>query len=218
MARPSTPKLPVNKTLMSEVLQRVSNAKTKNEKVRILQEYKSEALTKILLCNFAQSVSFVFPPGATPYTEQERPKGIGHSLMFKEHRMIEKFIKKTVRGVTYFGCSKQPRPNIQQIKKEQLWIQLLEELHPEEAAVMDLVKDKKLTDRYKITKQNVIDAFPELRLQDEPDARPQARAAAPTEEPKRPEAAESKATTAKPKRRSRRTGSRTAVKSKPVSE
>ena len=35
--------------------------------------------------------------------------------------------------------------------------------------MLDLVKDGKLTDRYKITKQNVIDAFPELCLdRDEP--------------------------------------------------
>jgi hypothetical protein len=46
MARPTTPKLPVSKTLISEVLQRVSNAKTKAKKVEILQEYRSEALTK----------------------------------------------------------------------------------------------------------------------------------------------------------------------------
>ena len=45
-----------------------------------------------------------------------------------------------------------------------MWIQLLEALHQEEAEVLDLIKDKKLTDRYKITKQNVIDAFPELGL------------------------------------------------------
>lgn len=173
MARPSTPKLPVSKTLISEVLQRVSNAKTKDQKVDILREYRSEALTKLLLANFARSIRFVFPAGKTPYVEQERPKGIGHTVMFKEHRMVEKFITKTVNGVTYFGCSGGVRPNIQQLKKEQLWIQLLEELHPEEAMVMDLIKDKLLTDRYKITKQNVIDAFPELRLQDEPEARPQ---------------------------------------------
>ena len=50
-----------------------------------------------------------------------------------------------------------------------MWLQLLEGLHPEEAHMLDLVKDGKLTDRYKITKQNVIDAFPELCLdRDEP--------------------------------------------------
>ena len=56
---------------------------------------------------------------------------------------------------------------MQQLKKENLWIQILESLHSDEAEVLDLVKDKKLTSRYKITKQNVIDAFPELGLQND---------------------------------------------------
>ena len=167
MARPATPKLPVSKTLISEVLQRVSNAKTKAKKVEILQEYKSPALTKVLLCNFAKSIEFCFPEGKTPYRPLDRPKGIEHQMLITEHRMLEKFIKKTVNGVTYYGCSNGTRPMMQQLKKENLWIQILESLHPEESQVLDLVKDKKLTSRYKITKQNVIDAFPELRLQDD---------------------------------------------------
>ena len=167
MARPSTPKLPVNKTLISEVLQRVSNAKTKAKKVEILQEYKSPALTKVLLCNFSKSIEFCFPEGETPYQKLDRPKGVDHQILFSEHRMLEKFIKKTVNGVTYYGCSNNVRPQMQQLKKENLWIQILEALHPEEAEVLDLIKDKKLTSRYKITKQNVIDAFPELLLQND---------------------------------------------------
>ena len=169
MPRPAKTKLPVNKTLISEVFQRVSNAKTKAQKIQILQEYKSPALTKLLLCNFARSIRFCFPSGKTPYEPQERPKGVDHQYMFTEHRLIEKFIAKRVNGVVYYGCSGTTRPRIQQLKKENLWLQLLEGLHPEEAEVMDLIKDKDLTSKYKITRQNVIDAFPELMLQDEPD-------------------------------------------------
>ena len=99
MARPQTPKLPVNQTLISEVLQRVSNAKTKLKKVEILQEYKSPALTKVLLCNFAKSIDFVFPSGATPYTPLDRPKGVQHKLLWTEQRLLDKFITKTVNGV-----------------------------------------------------------------------------------------------------------------------
>ena len=164
MARPSTPKLPVPKTLISEVLQRVSNAKTKAKKVEILQEYKSAALTKLLLCNFAKNIQFVFPSGKTPYTPLDRPKGIEHKMLFSEQRLIDKFITKTVNGITYYGCSGGTKPGIQQLKKENIWIQLLESLHAEEAELLDLVKDGELTSRYKITKQNVIDAFPELGL------------------------------------------------------
>lgn len=165
MARPKTPKLPVSKTLISEVLQRVSNAKTKDEKVSVLIEYKSDALTKVLLCNFANSVTFLFPEGRTPFTASEMPIGISHQMLITEHRLLEKFIKKTVNGVVYYGCSGQTKPNIQQLRKEALWIQLLEALHADEAEILDLVKDKKLSTRYKITKQNVIEAFPELNLQ-----------------------------------------------------
>ena len=167
MARPATPKLPVHKTLLSEVLQRASNAKTKAKKVEILQEYKSAALTKVLLCNFATTISFCFPEGETPYRALDRPKGVDHQILYTEHRMLEKFIKKTVNGITYYGCSNGTRPQMQQLKKENLWIQILESLHHEEAEVLDLIKDKKLTSRYKITKQNVIDAFPELGLQND---------------------------------------------------
>lgn len=167
MARPSTPKLPVAKTLISEVLQRVSNAKTKAKKVEILQEYKSPALTKVLLCNYAQSIDFVFPEGKTPYTPCDKPAGIEHQYLFSEQRVLDKFITKTVNNVKYFGCSGTTRPSIQQLKKENMWIQLLEALHADEAEVLDLIKDKKLTSRYKVTRQNVIDAFPELNLQNE---------------------------------------------------
>jgi hypothetical protein len=165
MARPNTPVLPVEKTLISEVLQRVSNAKTKTEKVEILQKYKSPALTKLLLCNFAKNIQFMFPEGATPFTASDMPAGIQHQLLFREHRLIDKMIKKEIRGVIYYGCSGKTKPTIQQLKKEALWIQLLESLHADEASLLDLVKDKKLTDRYKVTKQNVVDAFPELGLQ-----------------------------------------------------
>jgi hypothetical protein len=95
------------------------------------------------------------------------PKVSITKLLFSEHRLLEKFIAKSINGIVIFGCSGQQRPSIQQLKKENLWIQILESLHPEEAEVLDLVKDKKLTVRYKITKQNVIDAFPELLLQNE---------------------------------------------------
>lgn len=167
MPRPTRPVLPVNKTLISEVLQRVSNAKNKAEKIKLLESYKTQALTKVLLCNFAKNISFMFPSGQTPFTQNEVPKGINHQMLITEHRLLDKFIKKTVNGVTYYGCSGRPQPSIQQLKKEALWIQLLEALHPDEAEVLDLVKDKKLTSRYKITKQNVIDAFPELGLQND---------------------------------------------------
>ena len=168
MARPATPKLPKEKTLISEVLQRVSNAKNKATKVKILQEYDTFALQKVLLCNFADDILFCFPPGKSPYNvpEEEVPVGMegGHTWLMSEHRQLDKFCAKVINGVTYYGDSGTQRPSIPQLRKEQLWVQLLENLHPDEAEVLDLVKDKKLNSRYKITKQNVVEAFPRLGL------------------------------------------------------
>ena len=99
MARPATPQLPVHQTFISEVLQRVSNAKTKAKKVEILREYVSPALKKILLCNFAKSIAFCFPEGQTPYRPNDRPKGVEHQLLFTEHRMLDNFIKNNPDGL-----------------------------------------------------------------------------------------------------------------------
>ena len=156
-------KLPPN-PFIHEILELASKQRSKAKKIEILKEYKTPALTKVLLCNFSKSISFVFPSGETPYRPLDRPKGIEHQMLITEHRMLEKFIKKTINGVTWYGCSNRTAPSIQQLKKENLWIQVLEGLHPDESAVLDLIKDKKLNERYKITKQNVIDAFPELNL------------------------------------------------------
>ena len=169
MARPKTPKISKEKTLISEVLQRVSNAKTKAEKIKILKEYDTFALQKILLCNFSYNIKFVFPTGESPYQKPEEGKEPPiddghHTWLLAEHRQLDKFCKKAINGQVYFGDSGTQRPSIPQLRKEQLWCQLLENLHPQEAAVLDLVKDKKLQTRYKITKQNVKEAFPHLDL------------------------------------------------------
>ena len=48
------------------------------------------------------------------------------------------------------------------VKREQFFLQLLEGLHEDEAEVICLMKDKKLTDKYKLTKSVVSEAFPDI--------------------------------------------------------
>ena len=49
------------------------------------------------------------------------------------------------------------------IRRETMFINLLEGLHPLEAEVLCLVKDKKLSDKYKITQDVVAEAYPQIR-------------------------------------------------------
>ena len=134
---------------MHEVLQKVSNAKTKAQKVKLLEEYNTPALRAILIANFDESVISMLPDGEVPYKKNEAPEGTEHTLLAQEYRKLYLFFK---------GGA-----NISQTRRETLFIQLLEGLHQGEAEVLCLVKDKRIGKRWKITRQCVEQAFPSIQ-------------------------------------------------------
>lgn len=135
--------------LINEVLQKVSNAKTKAEKIELLQQYNTPALRSVLIANFDDSIISLLPDGDVPYTRNEAPEGTEHTKLVHEYRKLYLFFK---------GGA-----NIPQNRREVLFIQLLEGLQQSEAEVLCLMKDKKLGKRWKITKQCVEEAFPQIR-------------------------------------------------------
>jgi len=136
------------KLLMHEVLQKVSNAKTKKEKIVLLKQLNSNALRMILIINFDESVVSLLPPGNVPYTPNDAPEGTEHTLLEKEARLLHHFFK---------GGS-----NVSQNKRESMFIQMLEGLNSGEAETLVLAKDKKIGKRWKITKACVTEAFPAI--------------------------------------------------------
>lgn len=138
------------KLLISEVLQKVSNAKTKAEKVKILQEHNTDTLRMLLIWNFDESVQSMIPAGDVPYRPNEAPAGTEHTKLEHESRLFFHFVK---------GGNN----NLTQLRREQMFIQMLEGLHKDEAEVMCLVKDKQLGKRYKVTKNVVTEAFPQIQ-------------------------------------------------------
>ena len=142
--------LPVEKMLISEVLQKVSNAKTKKEKIALLQKYKTPALQSILIWNFDESVVSMVPDGEVPYTPNDSPKGTEHTILIHEYKKLYTFVRGGNDGLN-------------QSRREMMLIQLLEGLHEEESKVVCLSKDKQLGKRYKITKACVSEAYPEIQ-------------------------------------------------------
>jgi len=134
--------------LMHEVLQKVSNAKTKKEKIKLLQEYNTNALRMLLIINFDDSVVSMLPPGNVPYTPNEAPEGTEHTILEKEARLLHHFFK---------GGS-----NVSQVKREQMFVQMLEGLNAGEAEALIKAKDKQIGKRWKITKATVSEAFPSI--------------------------------------------------------
>ena len=134
---------------MHEVLQKVSNAKTKAQKVKLLEQFNTPALRAILIANFDESVISMLPEGEVPYEKNDAPEETEHTKLDHEYRKLYLFFK---------GGA-----NISQTRRETLFIQLLEGLHKGEAEVLCLVKDKKIGKRWKITRQCVEQAFPSIQ-------------------------------------------------------
>ena len=112
------------KLLMHEVLQKVSNAKTKAQKVKLLEGYNTPALRAILIANFDESVISMLPDGEVPYKKNDAPEDTEHTKLAHEYRKLYLFFK---------GGA-----NISQTRRETLFIQLLEGLHQGEAEVLCL--------------------------------------------------------------------------------
>ena len=137
------------KLLISEVIKKASNAKTKAEKIKILQENNSQALRSVLKWNFEPAIISDIPEGEVPFKRNDAPIGTEHTMLEREGRNLWRFIK-DANTLTRF-------------KREQLFIQLLEGLHESEADIICLVKDKQLHKKYRITKAVVTSAFPNIQ-------------------------------------------------------
>jgi hypothetical protein len=138
-----------NRLLISEVLQKVSNAKTKAEKIKILQDNNSQALRSVLIWNYDDSVISLIPEGEVPYRPNEAPAGTEHTVLEKEYAKLYYYIK---------GGNDE----LKQLQRESMFIRLLEGLHSSEAELLCLVKDGQLQSKYRITKAVVEEAFPQI--------------------------------------------------------
>ena len=141
-------KLP-NDALVSEILQKVSSAKTKKEKIDLLQEYNNNALRAILIINFDESLEFLLPDGEVPFTPNDARVGTEHTRLAHEYKGLYKYFKG--------GDS-----SLKGMKREQLFVQLLEGLAEEEANLLVSACNKDIQSKYRVTKAAVAEAFPAI--------------------------------------------------------
>ena len=120
----------------------------RKKKIKLLQEFNTNALRMLLIINFDDSVVSMLPPGNVPYTPNEAPEGTEHTILEKEARLLHHFFK---------GGS-----NVSQVKREQMFVQMLEGLNAGEAEALIKAKDKQIGKRWKITKATVSEAFPSI--------------------------------------------------------
>lgn len=135
--------------LISEVLTDAGKIVKRDERIKFLQLNKSPGLTDILRINYDDTIVSAIPEGAPNYRQDDAPKDYQYTVLNKAYTQFKYFFKGPVAN------------EMKQIKRESLFINLLETLHVEEAELLIAAKDKKM--KYKgITKKLVKDAFPNL--------------------------------------------------------
>ena len=152
--RPRKPRKTVSKKLpsnpfMNEILELASEQKTDAKKVAILKEYECDILKSLFIWNFDDSVISLLPEGKVPYKPNENPLGTDHSSLRREQRNLYLFVK---------GGN----DSISTIRRETIFIQMLEGLHPKEADIVIAVKDKNLEDMYDVPFEVVEEAYPDI--------------------------------------------------------
>lgn len=154
--KPATPKViekPVELTSSSrvdEIFTAVSAQKLKDQKIEILQRYNENFIKSVLIWNFDESIESVIPPGEVPLQVNENAEQRPSSNIRKEWSKLYNFVKGGNDAMN-------------RLRKETMFINILESLHPSEAEILILVKDKNLQSKYNITKELVSEAYPDIQ-------------------------------------------------------
>ncbi len=168
------PELPVN-PFVFEILDAASSQRSKAKKVEALRKYEHPSVKMIFVWNFDESVISLLPPGPVPYGETNAQTTFAGTLsdnLIKEAQGGESATGQDLdgRGKTslrreyqnLYHYVKGGNDKLTTTRREMMFINLLEGLHPRESEILILTKDKKLTDKYKIPLDVVKEAYPKM--------------------------------------------------------
>jgi len=133
--------------LLPEVFEQAAKIISKKDRIQFLRDNNSAALRDILRINFDEDIVSLLPEGAPPYKKDDGVYGYSPSSLHKEYKMFKYFFK---------GGS-----TINQTKRETMFINLLESVHPDEAEILIKAKDRNLKLKG-ISKILIKDTFPTL--------------------------------------------------------
>ena len=160
-----------------EVFDAASKQRTKAKKIEVLQKYPHDSIMALLIWNFDESVISLLPRGDVPYGNTREDNSVTGTLSDKINDAVSKMSemgsnslgsqdqgKASIRKeyTKFYNFLKGGNDGLNSLRRETMFINILEGLHPLEAEILILVKDKKLTDKYKITKEIASAAYPQI--------------------------------------------------------
>jgi len=134
-----------------EIFAAVVAERTKEKKINILQQYNENFIKSLLIWNFDPSIQSVLPEGDVPIQPKENADTVPPSSNIRKE------------WSKFYNFVKGGNDAMNRLRKETLFINLLESFHPGEAEVLCLVKDKRLQTKYNITKELVSEAYPDIQ-------------------------------------------------------
>ena len=175
------PNLP-RKPFVFEVLDLVSKQKTKAKKVQVLKKYDEFHLRTLFLWNFDTTIESALPDGEVPYQSYDDQNTYSGTLSTKLQEDIRSMyetgsfsmgvsdqqgrttIRREVKNFYHFVKGGNDAMN--NMRRESMFINILQGLHPLEAEIICLVKDGNLSDKYKVTREIVEEAYPDIVWRD----------------------------------------------------
>ena len=172
----SIPDLPANPFIF-EILNAASKQRSNVKKAEVLQKYSHPALKSLFIWNFDETITSALPSGDVPYAAVDEMDSFKGTLSEKITDAVEKMGE---LGSNSLGSQDQGRSSIRKeytkfynfikggndglssLRRETMFINILQGLHPLEAEIICLVKDKNLETKYKITKEVVSQAYPDI--------------------------------------------------------
>jgi len=162
-----------------EVLHLASKQRSKAKKVEVLRRYEDPSLKALFIWNFDETVVSVLPQGDVPYTGYDDQTSYSGTLSTRISEEVRKMHETssfslgttdkqghtTIRReyVNFYHFLKGGNDAMNNIRRETMFINILEGLHPLEAEIITLVKDKNLESKYKISKDVVSEAYSDIQ-------------------------------------------------------
>lgn len=169
--------LPANPFIF-EILNLASKQRSNAKKVEVLKKYEHPCLKSLFIWNFDESIISLLPEGEVPYAATSEQNSFSGTLSEKIDDAVSKMgelgsnslgsqdqgrisIRKEYQK--FYNFVKGGNDSLSSLRRESMFINILQGLHPLEAEILILVKDKKLDTKYKITKQNVSEAYSDIQ-------------------------------------------------------
>ena len=171
------PDLPAN-PFAFEVLEAASKQRSKAKKVQVLERYSHPSIKTLFIWNFDPTVISILPQGEVPYSSAGEQNVSSGTLSGKINDAVGKMDEMGSRSLgsqdqgqttirrefqNFYNFVKGGNDSLSSLRRETMFINILEGLHPLEAEILCLVKDKNLESKYKISQDVVSAAYPDIK-------------------------------------------------------